>query len=247
MKLYELLEHNVNRKRIHESKEYAYFLEHSAVLENYPMFSHYLKVEDPFTLIQANIIIQGVINKLAVENIIREEHDKIAIRMEKLSEKLPNFRYTGLRIYIPFMLPNHNNIYFKMPEKLLSFPYSQFVDDFSDSIIDCFDFYNYKLYESDFTSLIYIAEDDTTRAYYHPSLEILFIINDQGRVDASIYLFDRHMKDIDTENIVKRLTNVVEYYYAGDKIGFIDALFSNNLISEKLYRRIYKTLKIIKK
>lgn len=246
MKLYEMLEHHANRKRIYESKEYTYFTSHSAVLENYPIFSHYLKVEKPFDLIQANIVIKGVINKLAIENLLKEEPDKIKDKAAKLREKLVGFRHTGLMVYIPFFLPNHNNIYFKTPEKLLTFPYSQFIDDFDDSIIDGFDFYNYRLYDSEFSTLVYIGEDDTSRAYYHPSIQVLFIINDQGREDVTIYLFDKGLLGEDTENIVKRLMDVVKYYYEGDKVGFIDALFSNNLISEKLYKKIYKTLKITK-
>ncbi len=247
MKLYEILEHSVDRNRLIDSKEYRFFNSHKVVLENYSFFNKFNRVDDAFSLVQANIIIKGMINKLAVENIIKDDKDKIGYRVEKIRDKLIRFRHHGLYVYIPFMLPNHNNIYFKSPEKLLTFPYSQFVDDFSDSIIDCFDFYNFTLFQSGFSNLIYIDEDETTKAFYHPNLQVIFIINDQGRADTTIHLFDRALKDPHNENIVKRLSSVVGHYYAGDKVGFIDSLFINRLISEKLYRKIYKSLKIIKK
>lgn len=244
MKLFDLLAVSTNRLRLTESAEYTFYNENKTILENLPHFYKVFKVEDAFSLIQANIIITGLINKLAVEAIVQEDQEKCTVRVSKVKTKLKHFQHYGIDIYIPFLLPNNNNLYFKTPEKLLNFPYSQFVDDYSDSIIDCFDYYNYLLFESSFANLVYIDGDQTTRAYYHPNLQVIFIINNQGRADVTIHLFDKHMKEQHTENIIKRVGIVIKHYYANDKVGFVDSLFVNRLISEKLYRRIYKNLKI---
>ena len=246
MKLFNVLANSIDRNRLIESSEYEFYESHKLVLEHLPFFSKYMRATEAFDLIQANIVIKAMINKLSVESIINTNtHDEVE-KVNKLKPKLPHFRHNGVDVYIPFLLPNHNDLYFKTPDKLLTFPYSQFVEDFSDSIIDLFDVYNFKLFESSFASLVYIDKDETTKAYYHANLKVIFIINDQGRADATIHLFDRGIKNIETENIIRRVNAVVKHYYANDKIAFVDALFVNRLISEKLYRRIYKSLKINK-
>lgn len=244
MKLFDFLANNIDRNRILESSESKFYNTHKSILENLPFFNKYLRVDDAFSIIQANIIIKGLINKLAVENIIVEDGKNAVARVGKVKAKLPHFRHHGVDVYIPFLLANHNDLYFKTPERLLLFPYSQFVEDFSDSIIDCFDVYNFTLFDSSFANLVFIDKDETTRAYYHPSLQTVFIINNQGRADVTIHLFDRSVKEIETENMVRRISAAVKHYYANDKIAFVDSLFLNCLISEKLYRRIYKSLKI---
>lgn len=244
MKLFDLLANSIDRSRILESNEYKFFATHKDVLDNLPFFNRFTRVDDAFSIVQSNIIIKGLINKLAVENIIKEDSLNAGFRVSKMKTKLPHFRHNGVDVYIPFLLANHNDLYFKTPERLLLFPYSQFVEDFSDSIIDCFDVYNFTLFDSSFANLVFIDKDETTRAYYHPSLQTVFIINNQGRADVTIHLFDRSVKEIETENMVRRISAAVKHYYANDKIAFVDSLFLNCLISEKLYRRIYKSLKI---
>jgi len=246
MKLFDLLANQVDHNRILESNEYKFYTTHKTVLDNLPFFSKYYRVDDAFSLVQSIIIIKGLINKLAVESLVIEDKKTCTAKVNKIKKKLDHFDHNGVEVYIPFLLPNHNDLYFKTPNKLLDFPYSQFVDDYSDSIIDCFDVYNYALFDSSFADLIYLDKDETSRAYYHPTLQIIFIINRQGRADVSIHLFDRKMESVENENIVRRASAVVKHYYANDKIGFVDSLFVNRLISEKLYKRIYKSLKLNK-
>ena len=57
-----------------------------------------------FPFIQANIIIKGLINKLAVENLLSKMVKMQWLRVGKVKAKLPHFRHHGVDVYIPFLL-----------------------------------------------------------------------------------------------------------------------------------------------
>ena len=68
-----------------------------------------------------------------------------------------------------------------------------------------------------------VGEDIHTRAYYHYDFHAIYIINDQGRLDLKICLFDKHIKRPDFRNVLETIKKPTEYY-AGNRIAFINAL-----------------------
>ena len=90
------------------------------------------------------------------------------------------------------------------------------------------------MYASPFTHLIKIKEDKTSCAFYHPDFETIFIINDQGRLDIAIPLFDKYLKERDHHLLMKRVANVVDDFYSNERKKFVRSLRDNGLISSKM-------------
>ena len=65
-------------------------------------------------------------------------------------------------------------------------------------------------------------------------METVYIINDNGGLEASIPLFDEKIKHKDKTNLYDRLSVIVKDYYDLDRISFIQHLFDERLISEQL-------------
>ena len=63
-------------------------------------------------------------------------------------------------------------------------------------------------------------------------------INDQGRLDSKICLFDREIKTPVKTHMVKRIEAVADAYLANDKNALIQALVQGNLISSSLMHEI---------
>lgn len=227
---------NLNLKK---SEEYLFFKAYKFCIAHQPYLCKYLEYQDSFSLIQSTIIIRAMLNKIRLERNLMEHESNLDYYMNETAESLIHVDVNGTKVYIPFFPLTHNIVYLKSPEKLLKMPFSILVSDFKDTIINPFDEYNYALYQSDMTILMTIGEDETSRAFYHPNFKVIYIINNQGTLDAKIYLFDKFLSNPNYDNIIKRVKDVVDKYYAFDKDGFVNALLKNKLISFKLYK-IYK-------
>ena len=122
------------------------------------------------------------------------------------------------------------------PEKLLSEPYSSLMTTFEDACIDPFDTYGAELYNSYFTSLVKIGAQKHETAYFHYDTFTIYIVNDQGRLDNQIVLFDKYIKRPVHTHMLERITPVVNAYFANDRTGMINALKDNKLISSKMQK-----------
>ena len=94
-----------------------------------------------------------------------------------------------------------------------------------------------------------IKKGKTSAAFYEKSFETIYIINDQGRLDSVIPVFDKYLKQKDETNIIERISRVIEFYYSNDRNKFIRSLYSEKLISDKMYHLLLKnaSLRALKK
>jgi hypothetical protein len=249
-----------------KTNEYTYYISNIALLSDaFPSYKFPLVENNTFRIIQMNILINALKNK----NIIEETLDKCIHELNPINitteeknlyirnhiwkeldlHNSPYFIIDRARIYIPLYSQGLNLIYNDECSKLFEYPYNQLKNDPSTAAIDLFDVYNYALYDSKFTHLIKIKEDKSSAAFYHPEFETIYIINDQGRLDIAIDLFDRHIKNINSDDIIKRVEDVVENFYSNDRKKFIKSLYKNQFISEKIYRKLSHkvSIRIIKK
>lgn len=235
------------------TSEYAFFAENSDVLLKYMTHYRFRSFDDSsFKLIQANILIKAILNKELIEsNIPYMDKKNMKEQVEKLliDGKCPCFEFEGSKIYIPIYSRGLNFIYLDEPKKLLAYPYNELKDEPLSTCIDLLDVYNISLYDSSFTNLIKISQDKTSAAFYHYEFETIYIINDQGRLDISIKLFDRHIKNKDMENLEDRLKDVVSKFYSNNRNDFVKSMYLNKFISLKTYKKLQKkiTLRQIKK
>ena len=118
------------------------------------------------------------------------------------------------------------------------YPYTDLLKSFSGLVIDPFDTYGAELYNTHFTRLVKIASHENATAFFHYDTFTIYVINDQGRLDTKIVLFDRYMKKIVTTHMLERIKPVVEAYFENNVEKFIKSLEENGFISSKLLFKI---------
>ncbi|MGI6644252.1 MAG: hypothetical protein ACOX28_00575 [Bacilli bacterium] len=243
MRLFPLLESNRNTDFINKSNEYAFFQENKKILLVCNEFERFYNATDDFEIIQANILIRSLQNKFTIEEAVKNAGENVRDVVKITLSKLPYVTVQNRKVYVPIYLRTNNEIYSKTPEKLLEYPYSDLISEISDSLIDSFEEYNFDLFESSFSSLVYLDKDEDTRAYLHMDFLTIYIVNDQGRCDLKIPLFDKYIKRPVTNHLIERVLPLVKAYYDSDKETFIKILKEEHFISDKLFKTYSKRRK----
>ena len=235
------------RKAFENSEEFKFFIENRHLLGKFNKFSFLYDSEgNEFNMMRANVIIYGLINKQTIELEVKslkeygkdsdEEAFNAALRDRCID--LPYFSEKELKIYIPFFNRALNQIYTHEPLKLLEEPYAGLEVNFQSSSIDPFDTYGAELFNSFFTKLVKVGTNGKEIAYFHYDTNTVYIVNDQGRLDSRIVLFDKYIKKPNLNHMLERITPVIEKYFNDDREGFINALLENKFISNKMYQLI---------
>ncbi len=251
--IYQILSsHQKSRPSFERGKEYKYFLKNRYLLDKMPRFSFLYDSEDSyFDVMRANIIIASYRNKELIEKEY-ESLKKLSPKMTKeemnkiLKEKIaprPNLNVYGGKIYIPFFTRSLNNIYLNQTERLDESPYSTLKTSFNEALIDPFDLYGYQLYNSTFTHLVLVKEnsDKTEAAFFHYDTKTIYFVNNQGRLDDKVVLFDKYIKRPNETHMLERIVPIIDAYFAFDRSKMIESLYENKFLSGKLMSIIRKT------
>ena len=256
--LFDVLESNKkHRTPFFKSDEYSFFFSNRGLLGKVPRFSF---LDDPresdFDIMRANIIIHSYLNKVAFEDEMVNfenyasrgesiDHVKMIQALRERMVDCPYFKEENEKdkIYIPFFSRSLNALYFREPEKLLVPPYNSLKDQFADSVIDPFDVYGAELYNSNFTRLLKVKTVNNVTAYFHYDTYTIYFINDQGRLDNKIVLFDRYMKRPSYSHMLDRISPVIDAYFNNDRAALINALHDQDLISSRMLYHIHKRSK----
>jgi hypothetical protein len=252
-----MLANAIKKRKINysQTEDFRFFIENASkyaiVLGHY----HITPAErSPFKVIQGNIIIRAMINKEIIDDVVSKESQD-AIKADNTPEYLkkkmwsaleeqgaPYFNMDKARIYIPVYSMPLNIIYNDHCDKLLEYPYDQLATKPLTSCIDLFDAYGYKVYESAFTTLVLIKEDKTSAAFYSNDFSIIYIINNQGRLDQEIPIYDKYLKHPEMHHALNKINAAVEAYYSNDYQAFVFSLYNNGLISKKVFKRLKKRI-----
>jgi hypothetical protein len=237
--------HQVALRRFLRSPDGQFFLAERRRLLDAPLFAELFNANHVFSIIKAVIILRGLIQKEQVEHYLKtqgkislETHGRIKhhlIRDRFLQDIQFKFSWkdNNQMIILPFFNRAMNLIYTQEPDKLFDYPYSRLETDFSTSIIDAFEHYHFALFSSNFTNLIPLEVGDrSSRAFYQPDARMVLIINQQGRLDVGMFLFDRKIKKTNLTEIPIRLKRVLPAYFANDRIGLLAGLNQEGFLSK---------------
>ena len=247
--LYEILESKQKYRRPFSSgDDFKYFIENREKLGKFKTFLRlYDSEENEFDIIRANILLKGLENKslfeaeiLNIHNHGMVEHAKFVSTLKERTIDQPYYEVNSIKIFIPFFSSALNQLYTEEPEKLLSAPYNELINDFEDSCIDPFDTYGAELYNSFFTSFVKVSASKHVTCYFHYDTNTLYFVNDQGRLDAKIVLFDKYMKRPTFTHMMQRISPVAEAYFNNDRKQLVDSMLENKLISEQIYKLLQK-------
>ena len=251
--IYRYLAKYKKKVNIHTSEDYRFYVKYAPLYASILSFYKFGITEtNPFRIICSNIIIKAMLNKDLIEDNLDEfallatQHYEVS-KDEYIKQKVwnlleennnPYFSMGKSRIYVPIFSRSLNLIYNEECSKILEYPYNNLIEKPKTSCVDLFDTYNTALFESPFTSLILIKKDKTSSAFYHADFETIYIINDQGRLDLEIPLYDRYIKNPDQHRIITKIQDVVDAFYSNDLNKFVKSLYDNHFISKKLYVKI---------
>ncbi|MCI1244991.1 MAG: hypothetical protein LKG11_03485 [Bacilli bacterium] len=243
MGLYHELALHQRKTAFYNSAEALFYRANAGVMANFDCFARYLKAGDPFDIVRANVIIRSLLSKRAIERAYREKLrlGRKGISMEefmreRLSE-LPSFTIGDKKIYVPLFPSSLNSLYAKEWAKLTISPYLSLLKDFEPLIIDPFDYYGIGVYDSNFTRLVPVLRAGKEAAFYDYDAERLYFVNGQGRLEASLALFDEYLDFPQKTHMIQRLRPVAEAFFAFDEEKTLSALLDNRLISGRLIHK----------
>ena len=238
------------RKGFEKSGEFRFFLENRHLLTKIPRFIHLYDVDtDPFEMMRANIILQAYLNKTKMEQEAKslsgyintnnkKNHTQFVKTYHETILDLPYHQDDKDKIFIPFFTRSLNQIYHDEPEKLLTYPYDGLADNFKDTVIDPFDTYGSELYNSHFSRLVKVKTVGKETAFFHYDTNTIYFVNEQGRLDANVVLFDRYIRHPSYSHMLERIKPVIDAYFAFDREAFLRALHENGFISSHLLHLI---------
>ena len=237
------------RVAFEQSEEYHFFLNNRHLLTRIPSFTYLYDIEnDPFEVMRANIILYSYLNKTKMEEEIRnlgsyfnnkpKNQANFVKSFHEIISELPYYQADKDKIYIPFFTRALNQIYLNEPEKLLTYPYNGLMENFKDTVIDPFDMYGFELYNSHFSRLVKIKNVDKETAFFHYDTNTIYFINEQGRLDTSIVLFDKYIRHPNYSHMLERIKPVVDAYFDFDRERMINALYESGFISSRLLHLI---------
>ena len=242
------------RKSFESTVEFKFYNENKHLLDKlnkFPIVNE--SVNDDFNIIRINILLKSLLNKLAIETEVNSlgeyiqsgekvEQSKFIQTIRDKTLELPYFNDNKNKIFIPTFSRAINYIYSREPYKLLEYPYNELILNFKDSMIDPFDVYGYEIYNSYFTRLVEVgvSQDKKEACFFHYDTNTLYFVNDQGRLDKKLVLFDKYIKRPNTSHMLERIKPVVEAYFNYDKEEFIASLIKGKFISNKMLSIIRK-------
>ena len=167
--IYTLLQKRKRKVNIHQTDDYKFYAKNAPIYAQILAFYHFgLSENQPFRIIQANIIIKAMMNKELIESKLEsfslestqntqiKQDEYIKNKVWKLLDdnSAPYFPQDKSRIYVPIFSRSLNLIYNEECSKLLEYPYNNLMEKPQTSCVDLFDTYGIDLYNSPFTSLI---------------------------------------------------------------------------------------------
>ena len=253
MTLYELLiAKQKKRQPFSSTADYAFFAKNRFHLNKFPRFASLADTGDEFDIIRLNIILAGYNNKVMMEEEIHSinsyiqggqkvDHIKLINTIKEKMIDEPYLLDDKNKIYIPFFSRSLNQLYVREPEKLLVKPYSDLKDNFADSIVDPGDTYGADIFDSLYTRLLKVGNRGEETAYFHYDTNTIYFVNNQGRMDNKLVLFDKYIKNPSYNHMMERIKGIVECYFNNDRSGMINALYQNGFISNRILSLINKT------
>ena len=238
------------RTAFEQSEEYHFFLDNRHLLTKIPRFTDFYEPgNEPFNVMRANVVLYGYLNKVLMEKETenlqsyinsnnKNAHANFIKSLHEIISEQPYYQEGQKKIYIPFFTRTLNQIYFDEPEKLLTSPYNGLKDKFQDTVIDPFDVYGSELYNSHFSRLVKIRQDDKETAFFHYDTNTSYFVNEQGRLDGTVVLFDRYLRHPNYAHMLERIKPVIDAYFNFDREQFIQALLENGFISTTLVKLI---------
>ncbi len=226
-------------KHIEDTRAKRFFDLHSNYLALFQETHNYQEARTNFEVIQANIIIKGLMNKKFLENKASLAKKTGLTTLPSYLKHLTYMKDGDDNIALPFFSKTINKHYVIDTKSLADLPYRALRTQktFSSFYENPFEKYGYRLFDSMFTNWIPVMKSPMgdSMAFVDLEVDTIYIVTDQGTLERAIPYFDQFLEIQNRKHLLDKIKQLVETYYSFDKIKFIDSLFSLGFISFKLY------------
>ncbi len=248
MSIYDILEEAQAPTNFKKSPEQIYYDENRYRLNELESYSYLADSSDSFGIVRGNIILRALENKESIEKLFKKYEKNYfspAISLNEYMENgllgLPYLVFKGEKNYVPIFALSISMIYSKNFSRLGEMPYKKIFKQYEAALIDPFDYYGYEIFISYFTRLVLIDKTPDCAAFYDYDAKTIYFVNDEGRLDAKVCLFDKDLKHPLLNHLMPRIKTVVDAYFSNNKEMLVQTLFDNGLISETLFEKIKKS------
>ncbi len=247
MSIYDILADAQAPTNFKKSSEQIYYDENRYRLNELESYSYLADSSDSFGIVRGNIILRALENKECIEKLYKKYEKNTFSSSVSLKEymengllNLPYLIFKGEKNYVPIFALSISMIYSKNFSRLGEMPYKKIFKQYEAALIDPFDYYGYDIFISYFTRLVLIDKMPDCAAFYDYDAKAIYFVNNEGRLDAKVCLFDKDLKHPLLNHLMPRIKNVVKAYFSNNREMFIQSLFDNDLISQNLFEKIKK-------
>lgn len=214
------------------------------------------KVKYPQDLFIYEVILNGIRNKEAIDECYNrftvnnydvfeyltylEKQHMLNQDEAKVVADLPCFQDTTSqqKIYIPFLEPFVNKYYLTDYQLITLKQHRQYIQQYPRNIKNIFDLYGLQPYNSKFSSLQLVGNDDEYYYFYHMDFKCVFQFDQKGIIVDEIPLIDRYTNEYPDLELIKEALALLAN--SEDQGQIIEFLYTNHFIGEKTYKKLEK-------
>lgn len=216
------------------------------------------KVKNPWDLFAYEVILRGIRAKKAIDqcynrfladnydlfdHISYKQRQKIFLHeIKEITAKLVSFKdcKSGEMIYIPFLEPFLNKYYLNDYLLITLKHHLMYIKEFPKDIDIFVKLYDLQPYNSDFSTLQLVGQDDENEYLYHDDFKVVYQFNN-NRIINEICLIDRYIKQYPDLNTIKCVMGMIIDQDSEEDI--LEYLYKHSFIGDKTYKKIKKKLK----
>ena len=202
-----------------------------------------IKREHGFALLCSTDDINGRIAYHYEEKRKMFNHDE-----EKIINNFPSFQdhQSGEIIYIPYLEPFINRYYANDYQLVTLKQHQVYLNSYAKTIDKVIELYGIQPYNSQFSSLQLVGQDDESYYFYHDDFKTVYQFNGQNyRIANEINLIDRYTKEYPNLNLIKEA--MVKLANSQDDEEILEFLYENKFVGDKTYKKLIKKLKKVSK
>lgn len=222
------------------------------------------KVKSPEDLFAYEVILNGIRTKIAIdecynkfmaanydvfEYVNYEEKRKMFNHdEEKIIHNFPSFQdhQSNETIYIPYLEPFVNRYYANDYQLVTLKQHHIYINEYPKMIDNIVKLYGIQPYNSKFSSLQFIGQDDESYYFYHDDFKTVFQFNVQKyHITNEINFIDKYTKEYPNLDLIKEAMTLLANNQDDDNI--LEFLYENKFIVEKTYKKLIKKLKKVSK
>jgi len=236
---------------VKKTKLFADMAQHEAMLKDCKVE---FKIRRVLDLLSCEVLVNGLLNQWRIDcaydafcneyydtfnHITYDEKRRMFNSdLKPLLEELPHFKDKGRWIYLPHY-EGFINDWYTLDYGILSLKqHMQYVKNQPVTMDMPAKLYGMRVFDTDFSSLVKVFEDDRHLDFWHEEFQSVFIfMKDSGRLINTVILGGYKGKRTPSVEDVVKITECLEAY---DYHGVLDEMLNRDLMSEKIYRKLIK-------